>query len=160
MSCPNQADLIRLIAGELEPAAASDLRGHLDRCPACAAVVGELAATWEVMGAADQQSAPADLWPTVQSSVELAARRRSGWVPRTAPALLQTAASVVLALGLGWLAGSWLVGPAAPEPTSPDFTAEQELIVSLGLDEFTSFSATGLPEALLSTGEEPSEEER
>ena len=159
MSCPNEADLIRLIAGEFEPAAANDLRGHLNGCPVCAAVVGELVATWEVMGAWDDEGAPSDLWPTVRSSVELAARRRSGWVPRTAPALLQTAASVVVAVGLGWLAGSWLAGPAAPEPTSPDFTAEQELIVSLGLDEFASFSATGLPEALLSTGEEPSEEE-
>lgn len=159
MSCPNEAQLIRLVAGELEQEAADEIRRHVARCRTCAATLAELEATWQVMGAWDEDAPTSDLWLAVRAAAELDARRRPGWVPRTPPALLRAAASVAVAVGLGWMTGSWVAGPADRRADRTGPVPEEELIESLGLDEFASLSATGLPEALLSAAEEPSEEE-
>jgi anti-sigma factor RsiW len=158
MPCPNEAQLIRLVAGELEAGSADEIRRHAAQCPGCTAALAELEATWQVMGAATADTPGSDLWPAIQASVGLEAKPSPSWLPRTRPALLRAAASLVVAVGLGWMTGSWVARPAGggAEQIPP---SQEELIESLGLDEFASISATGLSEALLSADEEPAEEE-
>lgn len=158
MPCPNEVELIRLVAGELEGGPAEEVRRHVAQCRTCAETLAELEATWQVMGAWDEDAPASDLWPAVRASAELQARRQSGWVPRTRPTLLRAAASVAVAVGLGWMAGTWVARPAGGGADVMGPVPEEELIESLGLDEFASLSATGLPEALLSADEDPLEE--
>ena len=80
MPCPNEVELIRLVAGELEAGPAEEVRRHVGQCRTCAETLGELEATWQVMGAWDEDAPASDLWPAVRASGELQARRRSGWV--------------------------------------------------------------------------------
>ncbi|HUU84162.1 MAG TPA: hypothetical protein VM243_11730 [Phycisphaerae bacterium] len=158
MSCPNDADLIRLLAGELDDGPSQNIRRHLTHCRACAATLAELQITWQVLAAGDEEEVTSDLWPAVRLAAEREAMRPTVWVPRTPPALLRAAASIAVALGLGWLAGSW-VGQPAGRVSQPNGTVpEEELIEALGLDELAALSATGLPETWLSTDQQPTED--
>lgn len=157
MSCPDEGQLIRLIAGELEAGPADRLRGHLGECDRCAGLLAELQATWRLMEAWQEDEASADLWPTLRPAVESGAGRGPRWIPSTRPDLLRAAASIALAVGLGWTAGAWITPPLPAQPEANGQTQVEELVESLGLDEFTSVSATGLHATLMSVEESETE---
>jgi anti-sigma factor RsiW len=145
--------LIRLISGDLDPDAAAVVERHLHQCPACAAIKDDLSATWETLGAwVDPAPAP-DLWPTVQATLAVEARREATWLPQTTPALLRAAACIAVAVGLGWAAGAWLV-PGEQDTGGHAATAAVEMddvLEPLGLDAFMVGSATGLQGAFETT---------
>jgi anti-sigma factor RsiW len=144
MSCPDEARWIRLVSGELDPQEARALERHTEECPRCAATLQELRATWSVLGEWTEETTTADLWPTVRATLELEARRRGGWLPRTGPALLQAAASLAIAVGLGWATGAWIT-PGQPGAQNQSAEASiDDALEPLGVDEFVGTSATGL----------------
>jgi anti-sigma factor RsiW len=152
MSCPDEAQLIRLVSGELSPDEASVVGAHLRECPACAATRDDLAATWGGLGAwvddAPDDAPSADLWPQVQMALAREIERESVWLPRTAPALLRAAACIAVAVGLGWSTGAWLL----PGERTPDNGPRAEVnlddaLEPLGLDAFVDGPATGLQRA-------------
>jgi anti-sigma factor RsiW len=144
MSCPNEPRLIRLVSGELDPQEARALERHVDECPRCAAALEELRATWSVLGQWAEDTPPADLWPTVRAALELEARRRGVWLPRTRPAMLRAAASLAVAVGLGWATGAW-IAPGQPGAQNEPLEASiDDVLEPLGVDEFVGTSATGL----------------
>jgi hypothetical protein len=99
-----------------------------------------------------------DLWPAVRATLEIEAKRRSEWLPRTVPAMLRTAASVVIAVGLGWMTGTWM-RPGEPGPHGSSMpTSIEDVMGPLGLDEFATSSATGL-QGVFEAGEEDEQEE-
>ncbi len=150
MSCPDDGHLIRLISGELEPPHAGEVQQHVDACPRCADTVEGLRSTWAALGTWSEEETAPNLWPALRSTLEIEVRRDAGWLPRTSPALVRAAASIVVALGLGWTAGRFAVpmGAAPPGSAEPAAVSPDELIEPLGLDELAYVSATGLRAAL------------
>ncbi len=146
MSCPNEAQLIRLVSGELTPEEASGLDRHVRQCPTCAAIKEDLSATWATLGAWIDDAPAADLWPTVQATLAIEDRRETAWLPRTTPALLRAAACIAAAVGLGWATGAWI--PSDERDPTDDTAAAvvdaNDVLEPLGLDMFLFESSMGL----------------
>jgi anti-sigma factor RsiW len=145
MSCPDEPRLIRLVSGELDAREAQDLERHLEECPRCAGALEELRTTWSILGEWTEDAPAADLWPTVRATLELDARGRGGWLPQSRPAMLRAAASLAVAVGLGWATGAWIDPGQKGPPNESAETSIDDIMEPLGLDEFVKSSATGLP---------------
>lgn len=144
MSCPDEPRLIRLVSGELDPQEARALEQHAEKCPRCAAALEELRATWSLLGEWAEDATTADVWPTVRATLELDAKGRGGWLPQTKPAMLRAAASLAVAVGLGWATGAWIDRAPAGSQNKPAEASIDDVMEPLGLDEFVRFSATDL----------------
>jgi anti-sigma factor RsiW len=144
MSCPDEPRLIRLVSGELDAQEAQTLERHVAECPRCEAALEELRATWSVLGEWTEDAPTADLWPTLRAALELEAQRRGVWLPRTGPAILRAAASLAVAVGLGWATGEWITPRPPGSQNEPLETSIDDALEPLGVDEFVGSSATGL----------------
>jgi anti-sigma factor RsiW len=116
MPCPDEGQLIRLIGGELETEPAEQIRQHVRECPRCAALLAQTQTVWDVMGTLPEDGITSDLWPAVQAAVEAEGRREARqWVPRQRLDLMRAAASIAIAIGLGWTAGAWISPSRQPD---------------------------------------------
>lgn len=100
--------------GELGAEPAARVVAHLASCPGCAARVAELEAVDGALALAGELP-EVDLGPAVLTALRRERRRTVTW-------RLATAAAVVMASGLGLLAGSLALGPRG-EPQPPVLVA-------------------------------------
>jgi len=158
--------LVRLVAGELSQAEKGDIEVHVARCPSCSERLEELQATWRVMGTWHVKATGHDVTDGVLTAIESAPVRWPPvrWFPPWLwPVPIRAAASIVLAAGIGWMAGRWVPagsqqvrpGPApVVEPVSVDLVARD-----MSFDEMTGGAPTGLAITLLTDEPETSEQE-
>jgi len=114
MECSQvQSLLSAYLDDELGAEARSRAAGHLQRCEACADQLQKFAALSQAAGALDAPEPPAELWGRIEAQLDETsqaqgagqARRRPAWVLSVAA----LAATVLIAIGIGWLARqSWL----------------------------------------------------
>lgn len=100
--------------GELGAEPAAGLDAHLASCPGCAAHVAELEAVDGALALAGELP-EVDLGPAVMTAMRRERRRVAAW-------RLAAAAAVLMASGLGLLAGSLALGPGR-EPQTPVLVA-------------------------------------
>ncbi len=148
MSCPQDHLIVRLVGGELTDAEERDVRQHLATCHDCAAVFEDLRGTWDDLGAWKVDPRGVDLTDRVLGKV------RDRESPIRHPLLvavfkasqLRVAASIAFAAGLGIATGALVSRDRASQgPQSSAVPTPVELAEELGLDEFATGSATGLP---------------
>jgi anti-sigma factor RsiW len=124
--------------GELDAGERARLEDHVERCPTCAATLGELRAVVERARALQPTGPERDLWPGIASAIGAPARPALGGSAKPAPAWLEAlptpptprrvsfslpqlaAASLVLAFGSA-LIGRYVVRaePDAPVAAAP-----------------------------------------
>ena len=125
--CPNEAKLLRLIAGELPDAERDLVLAHLAQCNACRELHRSLQVTWEQLGQWEPTIPSRDLTGAI-----LAAASResihSRWYARSG-----IAAAILVAAGIGWTMGRLPSQPSRPMQSSVAITAE-EMAQKVGLD--------------------------
>jgi anti-sigma factor RsiW len=150
--------LIRVVAGEADAVEAREVERHLRECRRCADTRNRLQATWDALAVWTESEPAADLWPAIHASLEVGARRNAGWLPRSTPGLLRAAASVLIAIGLGWATGA-VIGQRDASPPEPPVASIDEVMESLGLDTLTLGAAAGLQTVFEETDEAGPEED-
>jgi anti-sigma factor RsiW len=156
MQHPTDIQMMEFVGGRLPPDQHDLTIEHLASCQACRSRHQELSEVWDVLGQWDLPASEHDVLERV-----LAAAGDGGiirfpdvwrqWTLTT----LKAAASIVLAVGLGYGAARW--NPPAPAP--PPDNIEQRVAATLYLDTFESGTPAGLSELVLATAE-PHEEEK
>ncbi|MGE3273604.1 MAG: anti-sigma factor [Vicinamibacterales bacterium] len=113
------ADIGALVEDELDPARQREVERHVERCPACRALVTDLRTIRAAAFTLERHEAPADAWPRLALRLADEPRpvgRRLPWRPATTRWGVWAAAAAVLvlatAVGLGSLLGD--APPAAP----------------------------------------------
>jgi len=152
MKHASDLELIELVAGRLPADRQEAVEAHLAACDECSRRRDAVRQTWDALG--DWQiPAGRDLAPAVQA----AAAREAAASSRRLPLLLRLAASILIAVGAGHVAGR-LAAPAL-HPVRPATAADEEAAAeSLSLGVLEQVSPTGLPETLLGVEEPPDEE--
>lgn len=135
MTCRGvSAQLTAYLDGELSPAKASAVRGHLRLCEACRTAAEDHAAIRDRLGELERPEPPPAVWERVLARLgeaEIADARRPGWRrfvdrvrPHLVPAGLATAACAAAVLVMHVRSGGDDRGPSAialpPAPTAPD----------------------------------------
>jgi anti-sigma factor RsiW len=161
MTCPRTNSIVRLASGELSPWEERDLREHLETCQTCAAAYSEMCQTWKTLGEWQMDVSDIDLADRVLADSFRVERysSRSVWLARRWAVPLRAAASIVVAVGLGVVAGRLVpVDESAAIPESP--APLEGLTEALEMIGLASESATGLAFGLeaeeVPEGDEPS----
>lgn len=105
-----------LLSAYLDDELAADERAsaaeHVENCPACACELQRFAELSEMAGTFDMPQPPDQLWSRIESQVaELPQGQRAGQGnrrPAWAPGVVAVAATVLIAIGVGWLVGQSL----------------------------------------------------
>jgi anti-sigma factor RsiW len=120
-TCPSQALLIRLAAGELDDSEQDHLENHLAQCPHCRALLDSI----------HQVNAALDQWQPPVPANDLTDRVLAQTLARPSKhaRLIRIAASLLLAGTMGFSIGRW-TRPTPPAP-APD---EDAVALALGLD--------------------------
>ncbi len=179
MSCPTESDLLRMASGELAGQRRDAVTAHVRGCETCARRLREIQAVWETMASwevdttghevaqAVLQAVPAqfaDSGPDLRAQPDGLAR--GGWLahPWRWPVPMRAAASILLAVAVGWGAGRWVPRAASPDlgqargrlASAPKDPAEmggpvtaERIARDLGLDALRGGIATGLSITLL-----------
>jgi len=150
MKCPQDLDFLRMHAGQLAGEALTQIRDHLAACEACRQAEAELRRLHDVLGAWQVDVGARDLRAGVLAAVDgegpghreplsiLARAWRSGAV--------RAAASVLLGIGLGILAGSAV--PTQRSEQAPLLVSAQTVAETLGINHLGQAGITGLPDRL------------
>ncbi|MBM4037181.1 MAG: hypothetical protein FJ290_01590 [Planctomycetes bacterium] len=146
MSHLREAELVELAAGRLEPPARSAAEAHVGGCAECRARLDAAHRAWQALGSWEV-TAGHDLADAI---VEVAGRQAQvpavpAWRRAIGP-VLRAAAAVVLAAGIGHVAGRWAVPSRVSLPPVADERAAAE---ALSLDVLALQSAAGLAETVL-----------
>ena len=156
MRHPTDIKMMEFIGGRLPPDQRERTIEHLASCQACQSRHQEMTEVWDVLGQWEVSPGEHDLQERVLAAASAdrtirfpGARRQ--WMLVT----LKTAASIVLAVGVGYAAAKWDRSALAPPPSN----IEQRVAASLYLDTFESGTPAGLSELVLATAE-PHEEEK
>jgi anti-sigma factor RsiW len=143
MACNNSTLLLRLMGGRLDDPAAARLEAHLAHCPPCR---DELAELRRIEGLLGEWTVPTDR-VNLREPVLAGAAAQPGlsthriWAKRMAAA--RVAASVLLAMGLGILAGALV--PVYRGPSAPSGGVSAEVVLdSMGIRELGRAAGTGL----------------
>jgi hypothetical protein len=160
MACPSESDLIRMISGELAGDALAGADAHVEQCQTCAARADEMRGVWDLLEAWQVDARGHEVDGAVLQAVGplLSASRMDRWVrPWRWPVPLRAAASIVLAVGVGWgtAAGTARQGgpvlAGLPESTEP-VTAEA-VARDMALDALSGGVPTGLVVTLINETE-------
>lgn len=142
--CITQPQLLRLLSGELPDHERLAIETHLADCAPCHQQFEEMRRTWEAL---DQWPLPGV--PDLTARIMAAAAQPS---PRSALPLLRIAAAILLACGVGIVAG--LSVPSSQEsPTLAQQVSTEEVVQALGLDALGS--DTGLTDGVLEPVDAP-----
>ena len=147
-------EIIELVAGNLPAGRQSAVERHLQVCPDCRSRRDELARTWHVLGQWRVEASGRDLRPRIERAL---GRRAAGvpaktWGSRVL-AGLRAAAAVLLAVGIGHLAGRWTrpsgSGPGEAGPPAVARVTESAVAESLHFGVIQQVSPAGLAESVL-----------
>ena len=118
MDCPKTTLFLRLVSGELPPEQQSELRQHLDECPACSVALAELDDAWRALDEWEVDAAGIDLTEGVLQRIEAGPVGRFRFVRwfGSVPEPVRVAASIALAVGLGVGAGRLVPLPQSSQP--------------------------------------------
>lgn len=156
MQHPTDIQMMEFVGGHLPPDQHDRVIEHLASCQACRSRHQELTDVWDVLGEWDLPPGEHDLQERVLAAAGAGATIRfQGLWRQWTLTTLKAAASVVLAVGVGYAAASW--DRPSPEPTPEN--VEQRVVASLYLDTFESGTPAGLSELVLAAAE-PHEEEK
>jgi len=164
MSCPTETNLLCLVSGELSGQRRQIVVDHVNQCAVCARRVQELRDLWAVMGSWQPDVAGHEVAESVLRRVAReAGSQPTQWrQPWRWPVPLRAAASILLAVGIGWGAGRTMPASAPsrlitlPEPLEP---VTAELVArEMSLDELGGGVPTGLAVTLLYEDEQPAVE--
>ena len=122
--CPDEAKLLKLLAGELPDVKRDLVLAHLAECNACRELHQSLQATWDRLGQWDPKTPTRDLTGAI-----LAAASRewihSRWYVRSG-----IAAAILVAAGIGWTMGRLPTHPSRPMQS----VSTEEMAQKVGLD--------------------------
>ena len=149
MDCRNIRLIPRLLSGELPPDRDEELREHLRSCPECQTAFAEVRDGWDALGDWHIDVPQIDLADRVLDEIDRSTSEHgpSQWWSPIRSSGFRVAASVVLAVGAGVLAGRLVpVAPGGPGevPTQSQPATDAEAAAWLGLSDLTTGSATGL----------------
>ena len=120
-SHPHPAELSAYLDGDVEAPARGRIADHLEACPECREVVGELRGLTERLAAHPDPAPPRDLWPDLVARIRREgalptadAGRRARWWAR--PVWLAPAAGLAALLVV--VVGLRLLGPGAPSDST------------------------------------------
>ena len=177
MQHPTDIQMMEFIGGHLPPDQRDFAIEHLASCHACRSRHQELTEIWDILGQWELPAGEHDLQERVlavagagrtmrvpgvwgqwtldseQLPEHLMMRVPGVWGQWTL-VTLKTAASILLAVGVGYAAARWNRPSPAPSPNN----IEQRVIASLYLDTFESGTPAGLSELILATAEPHAEE--
>ena len=149
--------MMESLDGHLPPDQRSRVEEHLAECEACRSRHKQLSETWDILG---QWEVPADEHDVRE---QILAAVRAGRSPRSPSTwhrwtfvTFKAAASVIIAISVGYAAGRW----NRQSPASPEGDLEQRTATSLYLETFESGTPAGLSELVLAGGEPLAEEEQ
>lgn len=146
MKCPRTHLIVRLLSGDLPPPEQRDLGEHLETCPICAAAYSEMYRTWNALGDWSLDLSGIDLTDRILREADPEGSRTDRRIRSAAYAAvsLRTAASILLAVGVGVAAGHLVPTGKSAAGVEPPATLEglTEALESIGV---ASESATGLP---------------
>lgn len=127
--CVPEKMMIRSLAGELTGSEREQILSHLRVCPDCDGAWKDLSATWELLGQIDAPPPPRDFaGPVLAKAATLEIRGLSS------NRAVQIAAVIVLAVGLGIVAGLLAPRRSSYAYLTPAVSDEQ-VVDALGLDE-------------------------
>ena len=131
---------------------------HLATCEVCRSRHEQLTEVWNVLGEWEVSAGEHDLREQVLAAARAGGTLRlaSTW-RRWTLVTLKAAASVIIAVGIGYAAGRW--NRASPLPPPPD-DLEQRVASSLYLEAFESGTPAGLSELVLAADQPSLEEEQ
>ncbi len=152
-----EAQLLELIGGHLRPDDRTAAEDHLAACESCSRLHQQLLQTWNALGPWEVIPPGRDLSERiiVAAGSRGTPRCPSVWRRLTLVAL-QAAASIVLAVGIGYAAGR----SYRPEPPATARNMEQQAAASLYLDTFESGTPAGLSELVLAASKASGEKEQ
>jgi anti-sigma factor RsiW len=122
--CPDEAKLLRLLAGEVPDAEREKVLTHLAGCEACREHYRSLQATWDQLGQWEASIPSHDLTRAILAAASRESVR-SRWYARS-----EIAAAVLVAAGIGWAAGRLPTHPSRPMPS----VSTEEMAQQVGLD--------------------------
>ncbi len=139
-----------LLGGHVQPELREEIEQHLAACQACRAQYEQFAEVWGAMGQWEPACPDVDL----RQRVLMRARENAGagifaTRPRWVSVVLKAAAVIVIAVGVGHLAGRWGRTAPLPLPTPSIGELQQRTASSLYLDMFESGTPGGLSELVL-----------
>ena len=130
MSCPTESDLLRMASGELAGPRRDAVTAHVEQCETCARRVQEIRAVWETMALWEVDTTGHDVAQAVLQTVPARSTdsgpdfgvrpdglARGGWLaqPWRWPVPTRAAASILLAVAVGWGTGRWVPRAASPD---------------------------------------------
>lgn len=150
MTCLNPEQFIRLLSPESDSAefdsAAAASREHLQQCPSCRQAFARWQQDWALLGSWCVDERSVNVVEDVLSRVDAEAAPANLQFrqhAKTRLVLLQRAAAILLAAGLGLGSAAWLASPTA-NAVEPPAVHASDVRDALGLSGFGVDSASGL----------------
>lgn len=149
--------MIEFLGGHLPSDQHLGAEEHLAACEVCRSRHEQLSEMWNVLGEWEVPAGEHDLREKVLAAAGAGGTLRfsSAW-RRWTLVTLKAAASVIIAIGIGYAAGRW----NRPSPLPPPDDLERHAASSLYLQTFESGTPAGLSELVLAADESFIEEEQ
>lgn len=141
MSHPKPTEMIEWVAGRIAGADAERLESHLRGCADCAGYAASIRDVWQALGELPEETLRDDLLPRIERLLDRP--QLATTPPWSTTARLRIAAAILLAVGIGHLAGRQ-VGIANEPTIDPQQAAE-----SVYLDLSPARSGSLLAELLM-----------
>jgi predicted anti-sigma-YlaC factor YlaD len=139
MDCVSEKMMLDLLGGQAAEEQRSQVMEHIRNCRQCEKVWQEMKETWEQLGRLQGERARAKLTDDIMRAIAGRGRRgRNQWTRE----LVRIAASIAVAIFIGYMAGKMSVQPG--EEYGQGVTAE-----ALHLEALATGSVTGWAEAII-----------
>ena len=133
--------MFEMLAGRVPPEQHKEGLRHIVGCSQCRSRWEELQATWGDLGQWNFQTTEYDFTASILSQVALPTTEPEGIRFFRLSSILRVAASILIGLFVGYIAGRM--------PNMPGSPSEQEIAQSMHLEALTLSSSTGFSEPLL-----------
>ncbi|MBK9118470.1 MAG: zf-HC2 domain-containing protein [Phycisphaerales bacterium] len=145
----SESDIIRFVAGELDPVRSAAVRAHLSACAACGNRCRAQNELWATLGAW-QPPVPV---ATSTCPVERALRIRPSLISMHPTAAWRAAAALLIGIGLGHGTAWWLApsrhSVIEQEPAQDAKAMAEEAALAIGVEVYERPTAAGLYTTLL-----------
>lgn len=130
MTHPTPAELLELHFGEAGPVRAARLSAHLRRCPACRALVDDIAWVERLLAAVPEELPPADGLERVLARVApggtIGPRRTAAWTAAVPSAAVLVGATAVALGGATWALAFFAAGSLVTLSLAPALILESQ----------------------------------